>query len=122
MTLSQIQSDTDSQDFTLDQQSYGEMIDYMNTLTPFEAIRYAAEINKMNGFEVVSEMQVREWKKAVRENEKIKTSESIFQKSNLTLGNKESESYKGNQSEIENIKMKKAFSEYQKSYMRLLSV
>lgn len=118
MTLLHIEINIDSQDFTLDQQSYGKMIDYMNTLTPFEAIRYAAEINKMNGFEVVSRVEIAEWKKAVNHFEKKGILKSTIEKSKSISRKKESESYKGNQSEFENIKMKN----YQRDYMSLLSV
>lgn len=65
LTLISHAAESDSQEYILDESSYEALINHLNTLTPFEAIRYANEINKMNSFEVVSGVVVKEWKKAL---------------------------------------------------------
>lgn len=121
------QLDSESADsFTLDQSSYAQLISSLDRLSPFEAIRYAQEINKMNGFEVVGGVEVGRWKREMRnenqfkrsdENEKIKImfrDTPSYENVEIKMELRESHVYGKSENEILEYEM-------QKSYMKMLS-
>lgn len=75
------QPESDLGDFTLDQDGWDNLISYLEGLDVFRRIRYADEINKLNGFEVVGEALIREWK---------------MEAGGLTIEKSKWNSYKGN--------------------------
>lgn len=134
--------------YTLDSESYQQLICYLDTLTPFEAIRQAEEINKMNGFEVVSRVEVGKWKKSVKAKRKFQNGNSLKQNENIKNAYFQKDKYEIEfdffVSENENIKIQKVDTtplnesnfekgsaksgtnctrvlQYQKDYMKLLS-
>src|SRR5690606_33937515 len=103
----------------LDKSSYEALINHLNTLTPFEAIRYANEINKMNGFEVLSRVVIREWKKTASENLKNKIlnmknpkTESHFHKNKTAISQSRKSKYGFSKSKIDQL---------QRGYMKLIN-
>lgn len=112
--------------FELDQYSYEKLITHLEAMNPFEAIRLAKEINKENGFEVVSFVAIAGFKARLKnQNGNIRNEKSkikIVNKGNCYSQRDCNTSRKLHKSlmsleEKQNKKIK-----MQKGYMRLLNL
>lgn len=108
--------------YTLDGISYSNLISCLETMTPFEAIRQAEEINKINGFEVVSLHTIRSWKRKMKNQNPIFASKKSKWNSYKGIGFSEIEiqKFESRKLQKDNLEIKKH--QLQKGYMKLLSL
>ena len=94
------------------------MIDLLNTEHPFRAVRIAEEINRVNGFELISVGVIREWKKGLSRNQ---NSFSVNQNENSQIKFEKTKSENNQDLKIRNQNLEIKLQQLAEGYIKLLA-